>query len=56
MGASAAYDDALDGGLADAAGFTRTAIDVVMELEESGNAFGVHVVGDGGTTQLNRVF
>jgi len=48
VGASSADDDALDGGFADAAGFTCTAIDVVMELEESGDAFGVYVVGDGG--------
>jgi hypothetical protein len=48
VGASTAYDYSLDGGFADAAGFSGAGVDVVVELEEAGYAFGVHVVGDGG--------
>ena len=47
VGASATYDDSLDGGLADAAGLAGAGVDVVVELEEAGYAFGVYVIGDG---------
>jgi hypothetical protein len=48
VGASAAYDYSLDGGLADAAGLAGAGVDVVVELEEAGYAFGVYIIGDGG--------
>ena len=48
MGAAASNDDALDGGFADTAGFAGAGVDVVVELEEAGYAFGVYVIGDGG--------
>ena len=48
VGAAASYDDSLDGGFADAAGFAGAGVDVVVELEEASYSLGVHVVGDGG--------
>jgi len=49
VGAAASDDDALDGSFADAAGFAGAGVDVVVKLEEAGYAFGVYVIGDGGT-------
>ena len=48
MGAAAADYDALDGSAADAAGLAGAGVDVVVELEEAGDAVGVYVVGDRG--------
>ena len=56
MGAAASNDDALDGGFADTAGFAGAGVDVVVELEKAGYAFGVYVIGDGGAAQLDGVF
>ncbi len=46
MGAAAPDDDALDGGLAGAAGLAGAGVDAVVELEEAGDTFGVDVVRD----------
>jgi len=48
VGAAAAYDDAFDGGLTEAARLACAGVDVVVELEEAGYSVGVYVVGDGG--------
>jgi len=55
--AAAARDyDSLDGRLANQAGLGLAAIDAMLELEESFFAFGVHIVGNGGTAEGDRFF
>ncbi len=55
MGASAPYDDAADGGAADAAGLAGALVDAVFELEEAFDAVGVDVVGDRGAAEADGV-
>src|ERR1700712_2730427 len=55
VSAAPAYDDAFDGGGADAAGLAGAAVDVVVELKEAGYAVGVYIVGDGGAAQFDRL-
>jgi len=48
VGTPPSQNDAADGGSADQAGLAGSQVDAVLELEEAGDAVGVHVVGDGG--------
>ena len=56
MRAASADNDAFDGSLAGAAGLAGAGVDVVVELEEACDAIGVHVVGDRGAAELDRLF
>src|SRR6185437_10016478 len=55
VGAASGEGDALDWGSADAAGFAGAHVDIVMELEEAGDAIGVYIVGDGGAAEFDGV-
>lgn len=48
MAAAATDDDSLDGGFAGSAGLAGKGVDTVVELEETGYAFGIDVIGDRG--------
>jgi hypothetical protein len=48
VAAAATDDDSLDGGFAGSAGLAGTGVDTVVELEETGYAFGIDVIGDRG--------
>lgn len=55
MGAAPGQQDAANGGSAGEAGLAGPHIDAVFELEKPGHSVGVHVIGDGRPSQLDRV-
>ena len=55
VGAAAGNDDALDGCFAGETGLTGALIDAVLELEKAAHAFGIDVVGNGGTAEADCV-
>ena len=53
MGAAAGDCDALDGCFAGEAGLAGALVDVVLELEKAARAFGIDIVGNGGTAEAD---
>jgi hypothetical protein len=55
MGSASGQQDAADGGFAAQAGQPGAHVDAVLELEKTSHSLGIHVVGDGRTTQPDGV-
>lgn len=56
MGAASAEDDAADGRSADETGLALASVDAMLDLEETGLAVGVDVIGNGGASGADGRF